>query len=65
MIEEIEEEIEVPVNIRRVWASIGWIILLIVAFCFFEAMCLEFMSFDEFCVSTMLFVIALQLSRFR
>ena len=60
---KIEEEEDV--NLRPVWTSIVWIIALIAAFCFFEAMSLEFKFFDEFCVFTVLFFIALQLYRFR
>lgn len=59
---KIEED---NVNLRPVWTSIGWIITLITAFCFFEAISLEFKFFDEFCVFIMLFFISLQLYRFR
>ena len=60
-----KEEEDDDINLRLLWVSLGWIIALIIAFCFFEAMCLEFRFFDEFCVSVMLFFIALQLTRFK
>lgn len=60
-----ENDEEEDTNLSPLWTSIGWILGLIVAFCFFEAMCLEFNYFDEFSVSVMLFFIVLQLTRFK
>jgi len=60
----IEKEDD-DINLRPIWTSIGLIIAGITAFCFFEAMSLEFKFFDEFCVFIVLFFIALQLYRFK
>lgn len=63
MNDKIEQEEDV--SIGSYWKYIAWILALITAFCFFEAMCIEFRSFDEFCIFTMLFIIALQLLNLR
>lgn len=47
--------------LKEIGKMMGWIILIIMAFCFYEGMAREFSFFDEFSLFIVLFVIALSL----
>lgn len=62
----IEEELEErEIELRPIGKSIGWILIVILLFIFYEGMAIEFRFFDEFSIAIILFFVALELTRFR